>query len=216
MSIYEFIKDRFSEHSIIFEIGCHMGLDTKKIIETTKSNNIYCFECDPRNIEILKNQNFNITINETAISDIDGRVNFYQSTGKPGVSFGDRLLDDNDWSASSSIKKPKEHLNETPWCKFMNPINVKSTRIDTYCEQEKINSIDFVWMDVQGAEREVLSGFGKILSKTNFIYTEYSNKELYENSIMTKNDIIELLGDNWVVIYDFGSDLLLENRAYCQ
>ena len=83
-----------------------MGLDTSKFIELTNSNNIHCFECDPRNIEILKEQNLKIILNDLAVSDIDGFSEFYQSTGKPSDLFGDALLDKNDWTASSSIKIP--------------------------------------------------------------------------------------------------------------
>ena len=115
MNIYNFIKNNLNRDSIIFEIGCHMGLDTSKFIELTNSNNIHCFECDPRNIEILKEQNLKIILNDLSVSDIDGFSEFYQSTGKPSDLFGDALLDKNDWTASSSIKKPKEHLQETPW-----------------------------------------------------------------------------------------------------
>ena len=108
MKILEFIESEFSKDSVIFEIGCHMGIDTKKIIQLSGSKNVHCFECDPRNIEILEEQNLDIFINNNAVSDIDGYVELYQSTGSPGVYFGDVLLDSNDWTASSSIKKPKD------------------------------------------------------------------------------------------------------------
>ena len=214
MKILEFIESEFSENSVIFEIGCHMGIDTKKIIQASRSKNMHCFECDPRNIEVLKEQNLDAIVNNTAVSNIDGYVELYQSTGNPGVYFGDDLLDSNDWTASSSIKKPKEHLRETPWCKFKDPIKVKSSRIDTYCGKNDIGEIDFVWMDVQGAEREVILGFGEMMKKTRYIYTEYSDTELYEDGMMPKNILMKLLGDEWTIIYDFGTDVLLKNTKY--
>ena len=39
---------------------------------------------------------------------------------------------------------------------------------------------DFLWIDVQGAEYNVLRGGIETLKKTKAIYTEYSLKELYE------------------------------------
>ena len=211
MIIQDFIKNTLNSDSVIFEIGCHMGLDTVNFIELTNSNNIHCFECDPRNIEILKKSNLNVTLNDLAVCDVDGISEFYQSTGKPANVFGNPLLDGNDWTASSSIKKPKEHLQETPWCKFKEPIKVKTVRIETYCSEKDIKNIDFVWMDVQGAEREVLSGFGQIIEKTKYIFTEYSDKELYENGAMSKDSILELLGKDWKIVHDFGNDILLIN-----
>jgi FkbM family methyltransferase len=211
MNIYGFINNFLNQDSVIFEIGCHMGIDTQKFIQLTNSSKIHCFECDPRNIEILKKRNLNVTLNDVAVSDVDGVSEFYQSTGKPENLFGDALLDVNDWTASSSIKKPKDHLKETPWCKFKDPIEVRTKRIDTYCAENGIEEIDFVWMDVQGAEREVLSGFGKIIEKTKFIFTEYSDRELYEGGAMSKETILNLLGEDWKIVHDFGNDILLIN-----
>jgi FkbM family methyltransferase len=212
MNILDFIKKEFNEDSIIFEIGCHMGLDTVKIKQITNTNSYHCFECDPRNVEILKRENIDIILNEIAVYNIDGETDFYQSTGNPGVIFDESILNENDWTASSSIKKPKKHLEITTWCGFTEPIRVKSIRIDTYCKQNSVDKIDFVWMDVQGAEREVFEGFGEMLENTKYIYTEYSDQELYEGGIMSKSDIIKVLGENWQILHNFGNDLLIENK----
>jgi FkbM family methyltransferase len=214
MKIYDFIKNTLNEDSVIFEIGSHMGLDTKKIKDFTRSVNIHCFECDPRNIEIFKNQEIDVFFNPIAVSDKDGIIGFYQSTGNPNVIFDDSVLNENDWTASSSTKIPKDHLIDVPWCKFKESINVNCTRVDTYCKEKFIDYIDFVWMDVQGAEKEVISGFGDIIKKTRFIYTEYSDREFYEDGIFNKDSISKILGEDWTIVYDFGTDLLLENKIY--
>lgn len=210
MNIFDFIKQNFDERSTIFEIGCHMGLDTEKISKLTGSLDYHCFECDPRNVEILEGRNLGVKLNALAASDTDGEIDFYLSTGKPPTLFHESILNENDWTASSSTKRPKKHLEVTPWCEFTHPIKVNSTRIETYCENKAVDSIDFVWMDVQGAEIEVLTGFGKMLQKTSYIYTEYSDDELYEGGLVSKQNILDLLGDNWIIVHDFGNDVLLK------
>jgi len=207
MDIYDFIKNNLKTNSVIFEIGCHMGIDTEKISNIVKTNNYHCFDPDPRNAKIMEERNLNVVYNKIGISDVDGYTDFYLSTGHPNVFFGDKLLDDNDWSASSSIKKPKLHYNWSPWCKFLPPITIRTMRVDTYCKINNINSIDFVWMDVQGAEIEVLKSFGNILQSTKFIYTEYSNLELYEGS-PNKEEIMKI-NEKWKIIHDFGTDILI-------
>ena len=214
MNIFEFIKNNFGEDSTIFEIGCHMGLDTERILGITKSRNYHCFECDPRNVEIMKSRQLGVRLNAMAASDTDGKIDFYMSTGSPGVLFDEDILNRNDWTASSSLKKPKKHLEVTPWCGFSDPIEVTSTRIDTYCDQNSIVAIDFVWMDVQGAELEVLGGFGALKERTRFIYTEYSDVELYENGVASKQDLLNVLGSDWEIVHDFGNDVLIRNKKY--
>ena len=213
MNIQKFIKENLNSESIFFEIGSHFGLDTKEFFKITK--NLHCFEPDPRNIEMFKKLNLPITLNEYAISNTDGTTTFYLSSGNVYESkYGptnNETVNKNDWSASSSIIPPKNHIIKTPWVKFENTIEVKTKKFETYCLENNIKKIDFVWMDVQGAELNVIKGMGDFKDKITYIYTEYSDEELYENQA-TKKQILEQLGANWGVIFDFGGDILLKNN----
>jgi FkbM family methyltransferase len=215
MNIYNFIESNINKNSIFFEIGSHFGSDTQKFSKIT--NKLHCFEPDPRNIKIFKHLNSNVQLNEFAISDKDGVSQFFLSSGNVYESmYGpteNELINQNDWSASSSLISPKNHFKKTPWVKFDNTIEVKTKRLDTYCIENDINNIDFLWMDVQGAELSVIKSMGAFKDKIHYIYTEYSNEELYENQ-GTKEQIIELLGNSWKVLCDFGGDILLENQNY--
>jgi FkbM family methyltransferase len=215
MNIKNFIKENLNNDSIFFEIGSHFGTDTKEFITITEK--LHCFEPDPRNIQIFKELNLPIKLNEYAISDIDGLSKFYLSSGNVHESkYGptdNELVNKNDWSASSSLKEPKNHILKTPWVKFNKTINVKTKRLDTYCIENNIEKIDFIWMDVQGAELNIIKGFGDFKNKIHYIYTEYSDEELYENQA-TKIEIISALESNWGIVFDFGGDILLKNKNY--
>jgi hypothetical protein len=69
--------------------------------------------------------------------------------------------------------------------------------------------IDFIWIDVQGAEDLVFSGAKETLARTRYVYTEYS-KDWYEGS-MDREQLIAFFGPNWSVVHDFGGDILLKN-----
>ena len=215
MNIKNFIKENLNNESVFFEIGTHFGVDTKEFINITK--NLHCFEPDHRNIEIFKQLNLPIILNEYAISDFDGMSKFYLSSGNVYESkYGptnDELFNQNDWSASSSLMTPKNHIQKTPWVKFENTVEVETKKIETYCLENNIKNVDFIWMDVQGAELNIIKGMGEFKEKIHYIYTEYSDEELYEGQ-GTKEQIIELLGPNWDIIFDFGSDILLKNKNY--
>jgi FkbM family methyltransferase len=215
MNIKNFIKENLNSESVFFEIGSHFGVDTKEFINVTK--NLHCFEPDNRNIEMFKQLNLPIILNEYAISDIDGLSKFYLSSGNVYESkYGptnNELVNQNDWSASSSLMAPKNHIIKTPWVKFENTIEVKTKKIETYCLENNIKNIDFIWMDVQGAELNIIKGMGEFKEKIHYIYTEYSDEELYEHQ-GTKQQIIDLLGPNWIVVFDFGGDILLKNKNY--
>ena len=211
--IYNFIKDNFDEESVIFEIGVHIGKDTERIKELTGSNFIYGFEPDPRNIKILEERN-RLSIfkkfYDCALSNIDGESIFYLSSGHPPEVYKDPDMN-KEWSASNSLKVPKNHLDIHRWCKFDERLNVKTSRLDHVCNDIGLNKIDLVWMDVQGAEDLVIEGMGEFKNNIRFIYTEYNNDDLYDGS-PTLQRIISSLGEGWTAEAIYQNDVLLKNN----
>ena len=67
-----------------------------------------------------------------------------------------------------------------------------------------------VEVDVQGAEQDVIAGAPTILQKTRFLYTEYSNNELYEGQLSLKR-LLALL-PSFEVEARYPGDVLLRNR----
>ncbi len=48
-------------------------------------------------------------------------------------------------------------------------------RLDDYAKENKIEHVDFIKIDVEGYEFEVLKGAGDLLHKTNYVQFEYAN-----------------------------------------
>jgi hypothetical protein len=69
--------------------------------------------------------------------------------------------------------------------------------------------VDFIWVDVQGAEDIVFSGAKETLARTRYVYTEYGT-DLYEGQ-MNRDQLIAFFGLNWSVVHDYGGDILLKN-----
>jgi FkbM family methyltransferase len=210
MEILDFIKSL--NPKILIEIGTHFGTETLKFREILPTCKIISFEPDPRNIEILKKNNIDKICNleQLAISDKNGKIEFYLSSGDCKHWSNDDLLRDNDWSASSSIKKPKKHLELHKWISFDQRIEVESIRLDDYVPL-KNEIVDFIWMDVQGAEDLVFKGSSETLKRTKYIYTEYADQELYESQLNLKG-IIDLIGEDWEIVHIFSNDVLLKNK----
>ena len=200
--IYNLINKK---NPTIFEIGCADGKDSIEFIETFKDLNLFCFEPEPKNIALVK-KNIKYSghhLFEGAISNVNGEMLFNRS----------RTDNPSDLSYSGSVKRPKEHLNEWPFIKFDQQIKVKSITLDTFCEQNKIDFIDFIWADVQGAEEDLIRGGSRILkNKVKFLYTEYSNKEYYEGQMNLQN-LKSMLGPDWDLIQDYKTDALFKNKS---
>lgn len=194
-----------TKNPVILEIGSADGGDTLDFIKTFSDVNLtlYGFEPEPKNITILENKipYSNYKLFKGVISDIDGELSFNRS----------RTDNPEDISLSGSIMNPKKHLELWDWIHFDEKLTVPSITLDTFSKQNNLTVIDFIWCDVQGAEKKVIIGGQETLkNNVRFFYTEYSNDEQYEGQ-PTKEEILNLL-PSFEVVNDYGTDILLKNR----
>lgn len=181
----------------IFEIGSHFGVDTFKLSNIFPNAHIYAFEPDLRNYEVLRHLegNPNIQINNLALSDTEGTAEFYMSiSSKKNFSkFKDFSWIDESFftsnalsrSGASSLLKGHESLINAK------KIMVSTLTLDHFCNNNSIESIDLLWIDVQGAEKLVLGGADHILKNVNYIWIEYGFVE-YEGGLDRRSTIIAL------------------------
>lgn len=199
------------EDPTILEIGCNDGSHTAWFLEIFENPQIYCFEPEPRAIRKFKSRlagHPNISLHEIALSDRDGQAVFHQSSGYRNDKQTDRMPQE--WDLSGSIRQPKKHLVVHPWVEYRQQITIETSTLDTWCHEHGISDIDFIWMDVQGAEIDVFRGGSDMLKKTRFIYTEYSNKELYEGQYNLRK-LLKYLED-YSVIIRYPGDVLIRNK----
>ena len=199
----EFIK---KEDPVIFDIGCYDGEDTREFAHLFENPTIYAFEGDERSVELFKRLSRgyeNIKLVETVLSNTDGEVDWFASGSDTKRHYDFQ----NSWSASSSLKRPDNHLNAFKDVFFSEAHKVKSMTLDTWMKgNPHIGSIDLIWADVNGAEEELLKGAQETLQKTKFLYTEFNavaDKKLY-SPCLTKSEIKNLLPDfDELGVYNF-------------
>lgn len=202
-TIYEYIDDLLAGNAspVIFEIGANTGSDTVKLASIPGSV-VHAFEPEPRCN--LSGMPANVKVNRVAVSDSTGEAIFNLSDSPGHV-----------WTYSSSLLRPKNHLTAHKHVHFEKQVKVKTITLDEYCMENGVDSIDFVWMDVQGAEEKVFMGGSSILQKTKYIYTEYSDDEMYEGQAPLKK-LLDMLGTFEVVAVwpREPSNVLLKNNQY--
>ncbi len=91
------------------------------------------------------------------------------------------------FTGCSSLYPPNESYVErfsgySDLFKLITTVEVDTTTLDDFCESEGINEIDFIHLDVQGAELQVLEGAARILEGGVLaVATEVNFTELYVN-----------------------------------
>lgn len=195
------------DNPVIFEIGANCGQTTVEFLKIFPNARIYCFEPDPRAIEKFKRnvQSPNVQLIEAAVGANTGQVIFHQSSGA-------EWIDPNGWDHSGSIRKPKTHLEVWPWVKFEKQIAVPMIKLDDWVTLNKIDKIDFIWADVQGAESDLILGALQTLKFTEFFYTEFSDIEWYEGQI--NFELLCSLLNNFSLLHKFQNDaLFMKNQG---
>lgn len=207
MDIIERVWRRFKApcNRVVLEIGAHEGTDTMRIYSCFSGSVRYiAFEPDRRNI--LKLQQHQL-VKHSKVELIPAAV-----SSKVGVAMFH--MSGPDWSQSSSILKPTGHLEKYPWVGFPEQAPVETTSLDAIAKAIGIDYIDFIWMDVQGAEHLVFMGGSEILRKTAWIYTEFSDVPFYEGQTKLEA-LINLLPGEWEIVENYGEDVLLNNLTLC-
>ena len=172
-----FIYDALQSHpnlagAIIWDIGAHVGYHTlgfARLVGT--EGRVVAFEPSPANRERLalhvKNNpvlQSRITVRPEALSSNDGDTTLYMGSSLEG---GD--------TSGSFIEEAQTPLERSAYHGFIS-VPVRQTRGDTLVEKGLIPSPDFMKIDVEGAEFEVLAGCMKLIeSKHPVLFIEVHN-----------------------------------------
>jgi FkbM family methyltransferase len=98
----------------------------------------------------------------------------------------------------SSVLNPKIVLEQYPDIKFDRKEKVNMITLDSYFGEVMQDQYNFINMDTQGYELEVLKGAKNTLRNIDAVYTEVNNVEVYENNALIE-EIDEFLEDYGMV-----------------
>lgn len=137
----EMVRRILSQDSVVLDIGANIGLWTRSLIPYVPLGRIYSFEPSAKTFILLRANTCdfnNIEIVNLALSDV---------TGTMGLSGGSSVL---------------RHLTNQP---KTGQEFVKVTTLDHWVEEVGLKRLDFIKIDVEGAEAKVLLGAEHALRK---------------------------------------------------
>lgn len=157
---------------IIVEAGICDGSDTEEFAINFPLATIHGFECLPYQFSIARERLSkypNVTIYPYGLNEISGTFDFFVSKINQ------------QYSASSSLLKPELHEQVHPHVQFDEIIKVQCLTLDEWADKHDITRVDFLWLDLQGAELKALKGANQMLKQAKLIYTEVSLIETYKD-----------------------------------
>lgn len=173
---------RRHEGIVVFDIGACEGEDSIRYARRFPRARIFAFEPLPENQKQVR-ENFRryqlaaAELVPMALSDRPGTAVLHVSSGRPPTEFCGPAW--NYGNKSSSLLPPVSPEPMHGWIQYREQIIVTCETIDNFCLSRGLTRIDFVHMDVQGAEYCVLRGASHMLRHTVAIWLEVAEKELY-------------------------------------
>lgn len=192
---------------VIFDVGANKGQFLDEIIEVTNGENLEVYGFEPQKeafrILVSASENFDFVKLINIGFDIKkGKSKIYYD--KPGSIF------------ASKYQRDVSRLD----IKFSHSEIVEFNTIDEYCKSENISRIDYLKIDVEGNELNVLKGASQMLAnrKIHFISFEFGStqvdsrtffKDIYQ--FLTAHNLVRLFrltpGGYMVPIHAYNEEL---------
>ncbi len=172
---------------VICDIGACEGEDSIRYARRFPLARVFAFEPLPANQALIR-ANFErygasrAELVPIALSDRAGEAALHVSSGVPP-----RLFAGKDWNygnKSSSLLEPAAAGPMHGWVQFKESTRVRTGTLDEFCAARGIDRIDFIQMDVQGAEQQVLAGAERMLPHVAAVWLEVSRRENYRGQAL--------------------------------
>jgi FkbM family methyltransferase len=190
--ILDFLKkNNYKEFSVFFDIGAHKGETIDLFTKNFNVENFYSFEASPINYKILKKnilkyKNKNITLENIAIGSNSEKAVLKQVQESSSSTLSNINVD------SKYFKKKKRVLNFFSKKKYYQNINVEIKTLYEYLNLKLIKNIDFLKIDTEGYEFNVLLGLKDKLQNVKIVLFEHHYDDMLKKGY-TFTDINALL-----------------------
>lgn len=167
--------------SVVLEAGAADGTDTIKLASLHHGEiNVIALEPVPIAFEqlIAKTSYLsNVEAIQCALAPYSGVAEMWESRGDGSTD-------------SSSLRSPDLHTRYFSGVEFGNQIQVQCLTMDSLLAELGLSGFDFMWLDMQGLELEVLCASPVAREGANAIYMEVSRKRLYSGA-STYRDVVK-------------------------
>ncbi len=176
--IIKTLKKEVSNLNNFIDVGAYKGTYTDLILDSYKPQKILMFEPQEEIFKYLKikyHDNKNITLFNKALSNKDKSAKF--NFNKHNLTSSLSSLDpDNNY-----LKLKAKLFGTTSEGMIVDIKTIQTTTLFSILQKENIESIDFLKIDTEGHELEVLQGMKEKISKVKCMLVEFHIDEIYIN-----------------------------------
>ncbi len=198
IKIINFLKKNNKSFEILIDVGAHKGETIELFSKNFLIKKIYSFEASPINYELLKkkekkfikiNKYTEIVLENMALGANNTTKTFKQFNESSSSTF--KKIDKNSKYFKKKFKLLSYFSKEDVYCEF----DIRVQKLEDYIVHKNLTRIDFLKIDTEGYEYEILLGLGNKISLVKILMFEHH----YDNMIIknyTYTDINNFLKMN--------------------
>ena len=198
----KFVERYLRPGMVVFDIGAHHGLYSVLAAKCVGAKGrVRSFEPSPRERKYLKqnlgiNHCHNVTVESLALGSTSGQTELFLIEG--------------DKDGCNSLRPPSVDVSSQK-------VPVEMQSLDEYLQKQKIEKVDFIKLDVEGGELDVLRGATRLLQSTErpIILAEVEDIRTapwgYRAEAIIRH--LESLGFRWHGLTDGGSLVPVDTKA---
>lgn len=179
----EFLRFYGKKWQIAYDIGANRGEYTKMLRQINRNCTIYCFEPNPSLKDTLRRYS-NVKVFDKAVGSSNSKIHININK-----------LDD----TQSSIYRYSESTE---------PLSVDQICLDNFIDSRKNKRIDFIKIDTEGHELEVLKGMRRIIKNQLVDYIQFEYGGTYRDAGVTLKQAYDILEKNYIICHLCSSGLL--------
>lgn len=190
-----------------FDVGANNANDSILVARNNPNLHVYGFEPTPELQSIIEekiNDLPNYHLIKSAVSDYEGTSTF-------------NIAGQADWGCSSLLEFSEKSITE--WVgrsdfRVTHKVEVDVIRLDKFVEENEIDLIEYLHIDTQGSDLNVLKGLGDKLSIVKAGVMEAGAKDdiLYKGQ-NTEQDCVKFLYENGFIIENIQSNDVHRNEV---
>ena len=197
-----FKKKNLINFNCIFDVGAHKGETIKFFLKNFTFEKIYSFEPIPEIFELLeKNINLlgklekdKIVLENSALGSTERKISIKQMVESSSSTI-------RDINQNSRYFNKKKKLLYSSKDDFFKKIEVNQITLNKYTTINSIEKIDFLKIDTEGYELDVLIGLEKEIEKVRFILFEHHYHDMIKKNYTFSDINYFLQKNNFTQIY---------------
>ncbi|MEQ9219066.1 MAG: FkbM family methyltransferase [Cyclobacteriaceae bacterium] len=190
---------REQKNLVLFDVGANIGQYSKWLVDFFPEAEIHAFEPSHSTFAQLEYnlRNENVRLNQCGLGKVIDTLTLYNSAEKEHSQHGTIYKE-----VLSELLDKGELVEEV----------IRIETIDHYCEENQISQIDFLKIDTEGHELDVLKGAKRMLSTSSIKHIQFEFNEMNIISRVFLKDFYELL--EGYHFYRLHTDQLIKLGSY--